>query len=70
MEKRGLCHKTEGEAGSPSRQDRCRRVLGVGVLDREATRFPDCACMLEQNHDRGNLVFTLISCQVFPLGGC
>ncbi len=44
--------------------------LEVGVLGTEATRFPECACILHQSYGRGNLVFTLISCQVFPLAGC
>src|SRR6266699_913433 len=45
-------------------------VLGVGALDTEATRCPECGSILNQGRGCCNLVFTLISRQVFPLAGC
>ncbi len=45
-------------------------VLRVGALDTEATRCPECESILNQGRGCCNLVFTLISRQVFPLAGC
>jgi hypothetical protein len=64
----GLFHKKRsgGRVASPPGQHG-GGGNGVGALDTEATRCPERACILHQIYKRGNEVFTLISCQVFPL---
>jgi len=68
--KRGPCTKNGVEAGSPPRQDNMEAGEWGRGPGHGGDPLSERACILHQIYKRGNEVFTLISCQVFPLEDC